>query len=65
MVVEIIFAEREGGQVVQETSGGWAAVPTLGVGGTEPTGQPNSGFTGGADGRHSHRSGTSNPLTPP
>ena len=42
MVVEIVFVEREGGQVVRETSGGWAAVPTLGIGGTEPTGQPNS-----------------------
>ena len=29
--------ERDGGRVVRETSGGWAAIPTLGIGGTEPT----------------------------
>ena len=37
-VVEIVVVEREGDRVVRETSGGWAAIPTRGADGAEPTG---------------------------
>ena len=37
-VVEIVVVEREGDRVVRETSGGWAAIPTRGADGDEPSG---------------------------
>ena len=37
-VIELVVVEREGDRVVRETSGGWAAIPTRGADGSEPTG---------------------------
>ena len=37
-VIELVLVERDGDRVLRETSGGWAAIPTRGADGSEPTG---------------------------
>ena len=42
LVLEIVLVERRGGTIVRETSGGWAAIPTVDKNGREPVGEPSS-----------------------